>query len=245
MVKIMIDSEEKKPEHEPKITSIATIIATLAGLLIIIFTAQKNLSPKFFYLSTSFLIFAIVSFSFYISFSTTINRVQKILVKKIQKKIISINFEDFRYYVEKFEEFSDVYGRDNIATVLYDLEIAGNPNKTVRNILIEKSIFASLFDLYKIFREKLNSKQKNTNFKSLVTDFDAILAFYNRLLCTCVEKVREIAAGQNFTNSKENYRERRERYVSYITKYIEFSEKMNQKTGEKFFRTYFDLPRDL
>ena len=241
---------QKESKHESKLGSIAGIIGAIAVVLIGIISAHNFFPPTIFYSLISILILAMVVFVFYISSLPFIRYIQKHSIIRKQKKLIQQIHEEFKYYVEKFEEFVNVNGRHNIATVLYDLGVIDDPYDknviTFTDKLIDKSIFSSLCNLYKSFSIKINYKKMGIeNFKFIVKEFDAILELYSRLIWRSVEKIKKLSKGRNVSDSKENYKECREVYISYVKEYISFSEKMNKKFGEKFFRAYFDLPKEL
>jgi len=98
---------EKEPKHESKIAPIATIIGSLVGLLIIIITSQRIgafLPMKLFQFLVAILVLAVVIFVFYISSSPVIGWVQRLIIKRKQNKVIRNNFEELKYFVDKFEE---------------------------------------------------------------------------------------------------------------------------------------------
>lgn len=244
---------EQESKHESKIAPLATIIGSLVGLLIIIITSQRFgafLPTKLFYFLVTILVLAVVVFVFYAASPPILRWCQRILIKRKQSKVILNNFEDFKYFIEKFEEFADLHGRDNIAKVLYTVGVIDDPTEknviTFTDNLVDQSIFYSFFSLYKVFRDKISYKKPVTeNFKFIAEEFDAILELYNSLILRSVEKIKILSKGKIFSDSKESYKKYRDLYISYIKEYIGFSEKMNKKFGEKYFRAYFDFPKEL
>lgn len=216
----------------------------------IIIINSPRFPTKFLYLSVSILVLVVVILVFCILSPPVIRWTQKFLIKRKQSKVIKNNFEDFKYFIEKFEEFADLHGRDNIAKVLYTVGVIDDPLEknviTFTGDLVDQSIFYSLLSVYKIFRDKISYKNPVTeNFKFIAEEYDAILELYNRLIWGSVEKIKRLSKGRNFSDSKERYKEYRDLYISYLKEYIGFSEKMNKKFGEKYFRAYFDFPKEL
>ena len=216
----------------------------------IIIINSPRFPTKFLYLSVSILVLVVVILVFCILSPPVIRWTQKFLIKRKQNKVILNNFEDFKYYIEKFEEFADLHGRNNIAKVLYTIGVIDDPLEknviTFTENLVNQSIFYSLLSVYKAFRDKISYKKPVTeNFKFIAKEFDAIIELYNSLILRSVEKIKILSKGKIFSDSKESYKEYRDLYVSYIKEYIGFSEKMNKKFGEKYFRVYFDFPKEL
>lgn len=96
------------------------------GLLIIIITSQR-FPTKFLYLSVGILVLAVLILVFYILSPPVIRWTQKFRIKRKHNKVIRNNFEDLKYFIEKFEEFVNVDGRNNIATVLYTVGVIDDP----------------------------------------------------------------------------------------------------------------------
>lgn len=241
---------QKKSKQGTKVGLTVGVIGAIVTAFIAVISAHNRFPSALFYFLVIILALAILILAHHISSSPVVRYAKKCLLKRKQKKLVQQIHEEFKYYVEKFEEFTDVNHKYNIATVLYDLGVIDDPEE--KNVikfsdnLVDKSVFSSLYNLYKSFSIKINYRKMGIeNFKFIVKEFDAILELYSRLIWRSVEKIKKLSKGGNFSDSKANYKECRDVYISYAKEYISFSEKINKKFGEKLFRAYFDLPKEL
>lgn len=170
--------------------------------------------------------------------------------KSKQTKIIRDNFEDFKYYITKFEEFVNIHGRENIAAILYEIDMGKNEfgeSITFLDKIIEKGVFYGLHDFYKFLSCRAKSSPKSLTIdelKFLINTFNSLVGLFNSLICDSVNKIVKISKDKIPSYSQEQYRKLRNEYVYFIKDYTNFGEKINQKMDEKIFRVYFEYPPD-
>ena len=69
---------------------------------------------------------------------------------------------------------------------------------------------------------------------------------YNKFcVCKPVEEIRKIGRDKVDEPTKEKYNRSKGEYGRFIGNYMDFGKKLNDVFGERIFRDYFELPKDL
>lgn len=241
--------EGKKTERKID-GGLVSIIITLITLIIVMITLKENVPLRIFQIITSVAIFLLVAFSLKAFFPFAKSYLSIFLTKRQQNKIINENIEEVRYYIQKFDEFLDVYNRENVVRVLYDIILKKQDSESkmigLQTFLIDKSIFSHMRSLYRNINDFVQDRKRTKieDFEIVIKQFDALLTLYTSLIYKIIEKMKE--QGIIIEDlSKENFNQKLEEFLDYIKKYIDFGDKFNYKLNKNIFRVYFDLPQKL
>lgn len=152
------------------------------------------------------------------------------------------HFKDFKNFTDRFGELLDQSRSDTITYALGELI---NRSQEFRNISFLSP--QDLYNLFRYFKERLKRFDRTKeDFTLLVEDFGTILDLYNKLcVCKPVEEIRKLGRDKVDEPTKEEYTRRKGEYGRFIGNYIDFGKKLNDVFGERIFRDYFELPKDL
>ena len=231
-----------KKGKESNLVPLAVIMAALAGLLISIVTARASFHVYLYYLSVICLIVAIFSLLIYGFLAHPVyDFIKKRRVIRKHKNLAKKYFDEFKDFTERFGEFIESNRCDNIPYALRDL----NSSVEFRNISFLST--QDIHNLFYHFKERLKRFDRTKeDFTLLVKEFDTILDMYNKFcLCKPVEEIRRTGRDNVKEHTKEEYKKYKGVYERFIGAYTDFGKKLNKEFGERIFRKYFEMPKEL
>lgn len=231
-----------KIEKESKLAPLATIIGSLAVILVAFIAARDSFSAYLFYVVVIFLLIAIVSFLIYGFLAHPIyDFIKKRRETRRLNALAKKHFNEFKNFTDIFGELVDPSRGDNIPRALKDL----NSSQEFRNISFLSP--QDLYNLFNSFKERLKRFDRTKeDFSLLVNEFDSILEMYNKhCIYNPVIEIRRIGRDKVNENIKEDYKKKKGGYELFLRNYMGFGKKLNKEFGEKIFREYFEMPEEL
>jgi uncharacterized membrane protein YeaQ/YmgE (transglycosylase-associated protein family) len=262
----MQDEEAKKPE---KLTHIATIIVSLAGILVTVIFVH-SIFPRFLFYSIviafagAILCLLIYQFIYppvlRIIRNIKYRRKQNILVLKYSKKFRALvkDFYDcarsdrshsLKNLIEGIiqlqqEEINKVALKD-LEEPISLLNVANISMHMSHNLLDGNKNISLIHNPLTRFIEydHKNFRNQKTSFILEVDYFQYILSVYESMIKDFTDVCRTIKQTDLLEGVRKEYLSFASDLDYFFKKYSDFGKKANQEFGEQIFREYFDLPK--